>query len=628
MSYEYDENNDSYSIRRGITIFLFLFILSVVVGSIVNRMLSGPRLKAVIAAKLQKSAPEIEFDLGHAKVLLSDGIMPMIGVSVDSLIVRKVEECGKRLHLRFEGLVLPFHVFDLLLSGHFKIGEVEIKKLVVYEVPQIVQRCEQTHNALQGMSAQGSTGHHSQASVPSFQVHEPAQPVPLDSLSVSEVVILNKNGDPALSLLSLRAQQSESGLVLKTGLLPTSERRHLVPLQLEVELMDRYDKARLDLRWREGRAQGTLNALKTRDVHGDLTISKMPLSEMYKMSRHLKLVQDERDMGANWLDAKIAWNGSSEKIKIQDASISGDIGKISTSNFEIQYGQKVTVSPFKAKLEPLRTDEVLRVLKIDEIQRLFVTSGEVNGNFEYINNQMSLEGTLTKSSAVFSREGRRASLRILRADFSTQYEVGSVVRGKISDIEIERGKWVGGITWQHKLSEAFTDFDLQFQGLVLPAQLTEPLFSVRLGELKGMVVVKLDHGKIKDMQMQSEIESAEGANFKSGVAKLRAVYQNGKAEGRMSLDRLTISSNLATFAMLSDERGADIQFQKFEGRLSYDSDVLDIGPLEFKGPVSAGELAGKWNTGRFNGTLVLRRVGNEKKYLISGPIESLGLTEQ
>jgi hypothetical protein len=476
---------------------------------------------------------------------------------------------------------------------------------------------------------QNSTSNHGKAAETRFHVEEPKSPIPVDSVSVNEIVILNKNGDPSIALTKMNAKQTEEGLILDTNILPTlNDIAGVVPLRLKVEIYDHYDKARLRLGWREGVAEGALESLKSRDVRGEVAISKMPLSEMYKLARRLSLVVDERDMGANWLDAKLVWSGADQKLSVSNVILSGDIGSVSAEAFDINYGGKVAVTEFTARLAPLKIDEVLRVLKVDEIQRLFVTAGEISGEFKFDGKGMDLSGSLSKATALFSREGRRSSLKILKTNFSTQYEPGNFIKGRISGIDIENGKWNGGITWQHKLADSSTEFDLEFASLEVPSQLTQPLFSMAIGPMKGAMSVALDHGKVKDLRFQSEIERAQGPGFLSGKSRLRAIYQNGKAEGRFFLDRLNIEPDVAGFAELTDGSDKALIFQRFDGKLAYSDEVLLVGPIDFSAPLSNGELMGAWSLGRFNGSLVLRKVGSEKKYSISGPLESLSLKAQ
>lgn len=465
---------------------------------------------------------------------------------------------------------------------------------------------------------------------PDFQVREPEFPLPADALTVSEVMILNSAGDPSVALTRLDVRQTDSGVKLQTGILPTlTPSANYAPLRVSMEIFDHFDQAKLEIRLREGKAVGRLQNLKSRDVQGSLEISKMPFSEIYKLARRLNLVQDERDMGANWLDAQLTWSGKEKLVELSQILISGDIGSVGASNIAIRYAPKVLVTPFEAQLAPLRVDEILRILKIDEIQRLFVSAGEIVGPFRFTGDSMELKGALTKTVVLFTEDSKRSSLRVPSAEVFSKYLIGQSLRGSIAKIQIEKGAWKGGISWIHQFENAKTEFDIQADELQIPQGTLEPLLGLSVGALRGNAGIALDHGKITDVRFQLEAADIQSESISVLRPRLRGVFQKGRGDGRVSAEQILVSKSRPEASSLGAGPERDLVWRKFDGPLKYSADTsLVVGPVSFSGEVAGGELSGVLNQQGFEGGLVLRRVGSESRWGLGGKLQNLKLVNQ
>lgn len=614
------DKEPDFSFRRGLGVFVACFLLSVFLGSVTKRVLSGPRLKSVIAQKLALGAPDVEFDLGESRIQLSRGVLPIVGLKLSDLTVRRVASCGKRLHLKFEELLVPFHFLELL-NGRMRLGTMEALRLTVFEVPEILQRCDK------GEFAKGESTPSSVVQSPSgfggLPIQTPLSPLPADGVKVSEVTILSPRAEPFIRLRNLRVDVLSAGLGLEThvDLLRVSE-VPVAPLRIRLSLTNKFDEGTLDLRWREGRASGELKSLKSKAIEAQLVLSKMPLAELYNTALRLGFVNDRREIGANWLDGRVRWSGQERKIELRDLVMSGDIGQVGVKGLDVHYLPSVQVDPFQIDLAPLRVKEVLRILKIDEIQRLFTDPGMVIGKIDHANGHFKLSGGLGSTVAIVTRGSRRGVWRFPSARIEAEHLPNRGVTGSLSKIEGEAGPIIGQIRWDHRFQGAQTQFKIDLDQVLIPEQMASQVWGYRFGPFGLNSNIQLNSGKLQTAEIGIRLKEARGDFVEFSDLSVKALFSEASGRGELQLKRAKVFESWEGHRVLSGGRQGPVEMMDIGGPLAFEGSEFQVGPLRFKGLLESGEFKGKLQSGNIEGDLLLQRVDSRRQLRVNGSLEN------
>lgn len=458
-------------IKRSLTVFISVFLLSVICGSVLHNLFTSDRLQKLVVKLISDSAPGVEWNAHRASVELSDGFLPIVALSIAEVQGVRHSECGQNIEFNVRDVFLPLDMGSLIV-GPVRLGKIRFHEISATEIPTLLQSCKSQTGAV--------------------------------VLKDGEV-LLNNN------IYEFKGNFEISSVFLNGEIIPSFTVSGLY--------VDK--KLNLEILWRESKIFATYSI-----DQGilDFKATKLPSVELIKVFKGLGVKPTPQNLGPNWLDITAHfYKNDSNKLKVDEVSVSGDIGDLSTKDLDITLDRKPTFSAFKLSLKKVSVSELSKVLNIEGFPRFFRSPGYITGELAYSSDQQKFLGAIEGIEIDVSRSGRKSYFKVSKAHVELSH-ANSRAQAYIKDFETPNGVVQGVIHAEFDKNMAHVGFT--FEKLRLDPKVYDDILSIRFGEAKIDGQLDLVDSKISRVSIKSKIQSIEGKGFNTSSVVADVVYNS------------------------------------------------------------------------------------------------------
>ncbi len=459
-------------LKRSLIIFISTFLLCVICGSVLHNLFTSTRLQTLVAKILSESAPGMRWTVHRVQVELSDGLLPIVALSIGEVLGERLDVCDNNISLNIRDVFLPLDMTSLIL-GPVRLGKIRFREMMANEIPKVLQSCKNQNGS-----------------------------------------VVFKNGEVYIKdkVYEFKGVFEPSPELLRGEVIP--------PLTLSGTYIDEVEK-RIDFEilWRESKINGNYN-VSTETV--DIKATKLPSFEIIKVLKGLGVHPIPTNLGPNWIELSAQYTRARpDGLKINEIAVSGDIGDISASGIDVQLNQTLRFAPFQMTLKKVSISEVSKMFEFESFPRFFKNPGRISGTFVYGSDAQKFYGDILDVDIEVSNQGRKNYFRILKTNLDVTYK-NSQFESFIKDFEIKNGKAKGLVHVVFAKKNAHTDF--KFTTVQLDPSVLEHLLAMRMQNASMEGQIEIIDSKIKSLSARSKITGLEGKGFKADAIQASATF--------------------------------------------------------------------------------------------------------
>jgi len=556
--------------QRGWKLFLTGILVATFFGGALRLLVSPNQVRFWLEDGISSQGEKLNIEFSEAKILLSQGYLPVFRLHIHDLKISAKETCLTRSTIGIDDVYFPISLFDLFESK-FNFGKIEANEIKVHLKPAICEAMVKEPDGSLGSNLLDRAGQPLTESSDQYLKSDLGQQIKLILNDRWDIEIANgRKWFKGLLVKSLKiSEESESG---SRALVQIHDFQFLLPqknqnihIEGSLDFSGAWSKGRslgkiltrleisrekIDLKLNGQIKEGTFELLGGLEVNtssflGDIKLKHIPAAPVFEALDEIGLSTGGLRPERFWISCQGNYRGSLSKLKQEPISISscvveGDVGHISIENLKIvPWEQKI--EPFKISIQKLSLKKLAEALRRTGPDGILTKFGEVSGLIEVQSPQdVVFKGELKNLELFFSNKGVRGSQAVnsLKGELSLKDDRLSWI---VSDVDLAGGSFLGMISFNMDREFRKGIIQITVENLVFNSSIQELMTGGSVGPLALFGQAKLEDGLLSQWRGSIGIKNAGGVSWALNGLKYSSVFDSKSAEMDSVEGKLTVN---------------------------------------------------------------------------------------